>query len=91
MGELSTRSEDFRVRWASHDVRFHETGVKHLHHPVVGDLSLTFEAMELAADSGLTLLAYSAEPGSGSEDALRLLGSWAATVEQETAPVTHEP
>jgi transcriptional regulator with XRE-family HTH domain len=47
VGELSTQSEEFRTRWAAHNVRIHQTGVKHVHHPVVGDLSLTFEMMEL--------------------------------------------
>ena len=83
VGELSTRSEEFRVRWAAHDVRIHRTGVKHVRHPVVGDLDLTFEMMELSADPGLSILTYSAEPGTTSEEALGLLGSWAATLEQE--------
>lgn len=90
VGELSTRSEDFGVRWAAHNVRSHQTGAKRFHHPAVGDLSLTFEMLELAADPGLNLLAYSAEPGSTSQDALSLLGSWAATVEQAPAQVTSE-
>jgi transcriptional regulator with XRE-family HTH domain len=90
VGELSTRSEDFRVRWAAHNVRSHQTGPKRFHHPVVGDLILTFEMLELAADPGLNLLAYSAEPGSASHDALSLLGSWAATVEPATAHATNE-
>jgi MmyB-like transcription regulator ligand binding domain len=64
IGELSTRSEIFRTWWAAHNVRFHRTGVKRLHHPVVGDLSLTFEAMDLAADEGMRISAYTAEPGS---------------------------
>ena len=51
IGELSTRSETFRTWWAAHNVRFHRTGVKQLHHPVVGDLSLAFEALDLAADA----------------------------------------
>jgi transcriptional regulator with XRE-family HTH domain len=80
VGELSTRSETFRTRWAAHDVRNHQTGVKHFRHPVVGDLSLTFEMLDLRADNGLTILAYSAEPGSRSQEALALLGSWSATV-----------
>jgi transcriptional regulator with XRE-family HTH domain len=79
IGELSTRSETFRTRWAAHNVRFHRSGVKHLHHPVVGDLTLAFESMELTADVGLRINAYSAEPGSPSQDALNLLASWAAT------------
>ena len=86
IGELSTRSEIFRTWWAAHNVRFHRTGVKRLHHPVVGELSLTFEALDLAADAGLRISAYTAEPGSASEDALNLLASWAATLDQaETA------
>jgi len=91
IGELSTRSEEFRARWAAHNVRLHQTGAKRFHHPVVGDLTLTFEMMELAADPGLNLLTYTAEPGSKSDEALSLLGSWAATVEQEqTVPTTGE-
>ena len=87
VGELSTRSDEFRTRWATHDVRIHRTGVKDFHHPAVGDLSLTYEMMELMADAGLAILAYSAEPGSRSEEGLTLLGSWAATLDQpETAP-----
>lgn len=85
VGELSTRSDEFRVRWARHNVRYHRTGVKHVHHPAVGDLHLAFEAMDLPADAGLSLVTYSAEPGSPSADGLRLLASWAATV-AETAP-----
>jgi transcriptional regulator with XRE-family HTH domain len=91
VGELSTQSETFRTRWAAHNVRIHQTGVKHVHHPVVGDLSLTFEMLELRADPGLTILTYTAEPGSKSDEALNLLGSWAATPDQaELANVTDE-
>jgi transcriptional regulator with XRE-family HTH domain len=89
VGELSTQSETFRTLWAAHNVRKHDTGVKRFHHPVVGDLSVTYEAMELAADPGLTLFVYTAEPGSKSEEALNLLASWTATLEQEEpAPLT---
>ena len=63
-------------------MRQHYTGLKHLHHPVVGDLHLMYEAMDVSADAGLSLLVYNAEPGSASEDALRLLASWAATNQQ---------
>jgi len=78
IGELSTRSEDFRVRWAAHNVKFHRTGTKKLHHPVVGALTLAYEALELPGDSGLRILAYTAEPGSPSQNALDLLASWTA-------------
>jgi hypothetical protein len=82
VGELSTQSAEFRTRWAAHNVRFHDTGVKELHHPVVGDLTLTYNRMELAADPGQMLTIWSAEPGSKSAEALGLLGSWAATPQQ---------
>jgi len=85
IGELSTRSETFRVRWAAHNVRFHRTGIKRLHHSVVGDLELSYEAMELTSDPGLTFLAYTAEPGTPSADALKVLASWAATNEFQGA------
>ena len=79
IGELSTRSDEFRVRWAAHHVRIHTTGVKLLHHPVVGDLDLPFESFPLAADPSQSLLTYTAEPDSPSRDALNLLASWAAS------------
>jgi transcriptional regulator with XRE-family HTH domain len=92
IGELSTRSEIFRTWWAAHNVRFHRTGIKRLHHPVVGDLSLTYEALDLAADAGLRISAYNAEPGTASEDGLNLLASWAATLDQaETTRAAGEP
>lgn len=83
VGELSTRSTEFRTRWAAHDVRLHRTGIKRFRHPVIGELHLTFEVMELVADEGLSLVAYGTEPGSASEDGLRLLASWSATHEQD--------
>ncbi|WP_460353406.1 helix-turn-helix domain-containing protein [Mycobacterium sp. ZZG] len=79
IGELVTRSDVFRHRWAAHNVRLHQTGTKHFQHPAVGTLDLAFEAMNLSADTGLTLTVYSAEPGSPSADGLSLLASWAAT------------
>jgi len=79
IGELSTRSEEFRQRWAAHDVMRHRTGTKLLHHPEVGDLDLTYETMELVTDTGLTLIVYGAEPGSPSEERLQLLANLTAT------------
>jgi transcriptional regulator with XRE-family HTH domain len=88
VGELTTRSEEFATRWAAHNVRFHRSGLKDIHHPVVGRLHLTFEALALPADPGLSLVVYGAEVGSPSEDGLRLLASWAATLDQtDTASV----
>ena len=64
------------MRWAAHDVKFHRTGAKTLHHPVVGDLTLDYEALELAGDTGQRILVYSAEPASRSQESLDLLASW---------------
>jgi transcriptional regulator with XRE-family HTH domain len=79
IGQLSTRSDDFRRRWAAHNVRIHTTGVKLIHHPIVGNLDLPFESLSLPADPSQSLLTYTAEPGSPTQDALNLLASWAAT------------
>ncbi len=81
VGELFTRSELFRQRWASQDVRFHRTGRKRLRHPVVGQLDLDFEALELPAEPGLQLNIYTAAAGTPTADALKLLASWAASQE----------
>jgi transcriptional regulator with XRE-family HTH domain len=86
VGELSTKSDTFRIKWAAHNVRFHDAGVKRLHHPVVGELELTYDAMQLSADRGLTMFAYTAEPGSKSSQALDLLASWAATPDRADNP-----
>lgn len=79
VGELATRSEEFRTRWARHDVRLHQQGTKLFHHAVVGDITLNYNAVPLPADPGLSLTAYTAEPASSSADKLALLSSWAAT------------
>jgi hypothetical protein len=79
IGELSTRSDEFRVRWAAHNVRFHRTGAKRIHHPVVGALDLSYETMEVSADDGLSVAIFTAEAGSASQQALDLLASWTAT------------
>ncbi|OHU22737.1 transcriptional regulator [Mycobacteroides franklinii] len=90
VGELSTRSDDFRVRWGAHDVRFHRTGLKKLHHPAVGQLDLTYERMDLAADPGIMLYVMTAEPNSTTAERLKLLGSWAATQREQAAETTAE-
>ena len=90
VGELSTRSETFRALWAAHNVHSHDTGVKAVHHSLVGEVTFTYESMELVADPGLTVFVYTAEPGSKSEQALNLLASWAATPHEENAYADHE-
>ena len=81
IGELSTRSEIFRTRWAAHNVKFHRTGFKRLRHPVVGELEMDFEAMELPAHPGLTMLVYTAAVNTPTAEKFALLASWAATAE----------
>ena len=88
VGELSTRSPEFGIWWAAHNARYHQTGTKRLHHPVVGELELQYEVMDVSADDGLTISVYTAEPGSRSQEALDLIGSWTATPER--APTTAE-
>jgi len=84
IGDLLARSTEFSTLWASHDVRYHDTGFKSVHHPEIGDVDLTFETMELPADPGQALIVYGTEPGSASEASLRLLASWAATAAVES-------
>jgi transcriptional regulator with XRE-family HTH domain len=86
IGELSLRDEDFRRWWADHDVTRRTFGSKHFHHPVVGDLTLDYEALAVTGDPDQVLGIYTAEPGSPSEEALRLLASWTSeTATRDTA------
>jgi transcriptional regulator with XRE-family HTH domain len=78
IGELSTRSDEFRTWWAGHNVRLHRTSTKQMHHPVVGDLELTGEALDLPGDTGITIITYTVEPHTPSEQALGFLASWAS-------------
>ena len=86
VGELSLRSQNFRELWAAHDVVYYRSGAQPFHHPVVGDLDLDYDALEIPADPGQTIVAYTAEPGSAARDAFDILASWAATHQQ-----THQP
>lgn len=78
VGELSTRSEEFRTWWASHNVKFHTMAAKTLRHPAVGELELTGEALTLPGDHGLTIITCTVEPHGASEQALNFLASWSA-------------
>jgi transcriptional regulator with XRE-family HTH domain len=79
IGELCTRSDEFSSWWAAHDVKLHRTATKTMLHPVVGELELTGEALELPGDQGLTIITYTVEPSSPAEEALRFLASWSAS------------
>jgi transcriptional regulator with XRE-family HTH domain len=85
VGELSTRSDDFRRRWGAHNVRTHGAGVKHFHHHIVGDLTLAYESLDLRGEADLTLTIYTAEPDSPTAHALALLASWASPEHTDTA------
>ncbi|GAA1674786.1 helix-turn-helix transcriptional regulator [Streptomyces yatensis] len=89
IGELSTLSSDFRTMWASHDVRIHHEGVKRLNHPEVGRLEMTFRSLELPLPQRAVhdLIIYAAEPGTASEDRLKLLASWTAPQTSPTEPI----
>ena len=91
VGELSTRSDTFRSRWAAHNVLLHGSGTKRVHHPVIGDVSFAYEVMELSADTGLRLTAYSPEPNRSSQDAVALLASWAATLDDRQRDTAEPP
>lgn len=78
VGELSVKSEEFRRLWATHDVKEKTYGVKHIRHPLVGELALNFESFRLSDGTEQALITYHAEPGSPSAEALRLLASWGA-------------
>jgi transcriptional regulator with XRE-family HTH domain len=88
IGELSLRDKDFRRWWADHDVLRRTHGTKRFHHPVVGDLTLDYEALNPTGDPDQTLGLYTAEPGSPSEHALRLLASWTSEPVTPTLPGT---
>lgn len=79
VGELSVHSEHFGQWWARHDVRTHSSGSKSFHHPIVGDLTVDFESLDIAADTEQILVTYTVEPDSPSAQALNLLGSWIST------------
>lgn len=79
IGELATRSPQFRSDWADRDVHEHRTGRKTYRHPVVGDLDLTYDVFEMPGENGLSITTYTADEGSDAADKLALLSSWAAT------------
>jgi transcriptional regulator with XRE-family HTH domain len=78
IGELTVKSPEFAAWWAEHEVLRRSHGTKRYHHPVVGALTVTYEALALPDDPEQTLFVYSVEPGSASAEALALLGSWTA-------------
>lgn len=90
IGELSTRSDEFRSMWADHDVLTYQTGSARISHPVVGEVDLFWEALDLVADNSLTVIAYGAEPGSVSAERLQLLAAWTAPQHPDTMDLSVE-
>lgn len=87
IGQLTMNCDEFASRWARHPVRTCTSGVKHLRHPMVGPMDLSFENLVIPGASGQRLIAYTAEPDSPSEAALRLLGSVTAPVAEDSTAV----
>lgn len=89
VGELSTLSSEFRTPWGEHEVRHHGAGFKTFNHPLVGEMTVAYEGMDMEAEHGYTLTLYSTEPGSTSAERMQLLASWAASEhkpESKSAP-----
>jgi hypothetical protein len=86
IGELVTRSNAFNSRWSAHDVRLHNSGTKHIHHPDVGNLEFIYEAVNLPDYPGWTMFAYTCAAGSPTEERIKLLGSLASTPSETPAP-----
>jgi len=84
IGELSLKSPEFARWWADHDVLVRGHGTKRYRHPIVGDVEIRYEALQLA-DEDQTLFIYTTEPGSSSAQALALLDSWSATPDAPAA------
>lgn len=78
VGQLAMRSDNFRTRWATHDVHHYRSGTQPFRHPLVGDLTLNYEAFDLTTDSGQTLIVYSAPPDTADQAALDRLAAWSS-------------
>jgi hypothetical protein len=93
IGELSTQSDEFRSLWADHDVLTHQKGTTRITHPTVGTIELFYEALELTADHGLTLIAYGVAPDTESAERLQLLASWTASIPpaEQRLPADQKP
>lgn len=93
IGELSIHSEEFRTWWSRHDVQRRTIGTKSYHHPVVGDLTVTYQALHPSGDDDQIVIVYTAEPDSSSDTALRLLANWHHSRSQDVTvePFAEEP
>jgi hypothetical protein len=83
VGELSVRDAQFREWWAARQVNVRTAGRKRLRHPLVGELELDWSALTCAVDPDQQIIVWTAEPGTPTHDALRLLGAWNADKSSE--------
>lgn len=90
VSELTAHSPEFRALWADQRVIERADGTKAYHHPVVGDLTVAYQAMVLAGQDDQTLFVYTTQPGSRDETALRLLATWDSSVDL-SRPQEDEP
>ena len=79
LGELTMGSPEFTTWWNDHHVFLRTHGAKLYHHPEVGELHFSYEALHLPDDPDQMLCVYNVEPGSPTAEALRLLSSWSLT------------
>ncbi|MDX3233298.1 helix-turn-helix transcriptional regulator [Streptomyces sp. ME19-01-6] len=91
VGELTIKSPEFRTWWADHNVREKSHGVKLYHHPVVGDMTLSYENVTFPGDDDQAMCIYTVEPGSPSEAALQLLANWTAAPPADRASPPSPP
>ncbi|MFD1933449.1 hypothetical protein ACFSKW_18490 [Nonomuraea mangrovi] len=70
---MSSASREFRQIWAEHDIKAPEHGSHLYRHPLVGELQLTYETLRLPGHPDLALVVHTAEEGSPSQEALRIL------------------
>jgi transcriptional regulator with XRE-family HTH domain len=78
VGELAVVDPDFRTWWAERRVNNCTYGTKHYRHHLVGELTLDCDTWSSPDGSGQRLMVLTAEPGSPSDEALRILSSWTA-------------
>ena len=78
IGQLSTRSDEFRTRWAANNVRAHRAGIKIFSHPLIGRTRPPRRNLMINAAAGHTITVFTPQPGTPEHDALRLLASWNA-------------
>ncbi|MGW6930471.1 helix-turn-helix transcriptional regulator [Lentzea sp. NPDC054927] len=87
IGELSLKSELFRQLWAAYEVKEKSFGTKVLKHPLVGEMTLSYETLRMPSEPNLFLSTYHAEPGTASAEALQLLASWGKDAARDGASV----